>query len=411
MAEDVGERVRPTQIEDELVAAEHRLVAIRGQRPVGMGPVQLAVGVDHLGLDPDAELHAEAGDVLDQRRQTLRVHVGRHDPVAEARRVVAPGTEPSVVEHEPLDADRRGGVGEFAERVVVVAEVDRLPRVQQHRPGRRRVRRAAPHRPMESPRGRREPSGRVHSDHVRRRVRLARLRARSRRGAAARLLARIVDRRPTARPASCGCRSRRDGCRAPRRPTRRIPRRQRTAAVRCSCEVRPRRCSETTAPWSHRERAGWNSRAHRPSKRSSSSAASGNGRLTVNASSEYRRSATFVRVTRTPSTSSTVISVVSARPATSSSASTVTMPSATRCAVGRNRGAQSRPPPRRPASPGRPTKPSACSGTMLTGATVPRALATAGRPSAGSSPSSTAPPPSGWPQCTTVGVGVSRSRR
>ena len=27
----------------------------------------------------------------------------------------------------------------------------------------------------------------------------------------------------------------------------------------CSCEVRPRRCSETTAPWSQTERTGWNS--------------------------------------------------------------------------------------------------------------------------------------------------------
>ena len=54
----------------------------------------------------------------------------------------------------------------------------------------------------------------------------------------------------------------------------------------CSCDVRPRRCSDTSAPWVHVVRAGWNSRAQRPSNRSSSSAESGSGRLTVNASSE-----------------------------------------------------------------------------------------------------------------------------
>ena len=45
---DVFERLRSTEIEDELVAAEHRVVAVGGERPLRMGSEQVAVRVDHL---------------------------------------------------------------------------------------------------------------------------------------------------------------------------------------------------------------------------------------------------------------------------------------------------------------------------------------------------------------------------
>ena len=63
------------EVEHELVAGEHRLVAGVDQRPLRMGAVEVAVGVDHLRLDPDPELHAERPDALDQRRQTVGMGV------------------------------------------------------------------------------------------------------------------------------------------------------------------------------------------------------------------------------------------------------------------------------------------------------------------------------------------------
>ena len=57
--EDLVEGGGNGEVEDELVATEHGLVAGIGERPVRMGAVEVAVGVDHLRLDPDAELHAE----------------------------------------------------------------------------------------------------------------------------------------------------------------------------------------------------------------------------------------------------------------------------------------------------------------------------------------------------------------
>ncbi len=57
---------------------------------------------------------------------------------------------------------------------MVVIEVDRLPRVQQHRSRRARVRRTASNRAMESPRGRREAVGRMDGHDVGRGVGLTR---------------------------------------------------------------------------------------------------------------------------------------------------------------------------------------------------------------------------------------------
>ena len=107
-----------------------------------MGPVEVAVGVDHLRLDPDAELHAQGAHVLDQRCEAVGVGIGRHPPVTEAGAVVAAAAEPAVVEDEALDADRRGALGEAAQRVEVVVEVHRLPRVEHDRSRRARGGRA-----------------------------------------------------------------------------------------------------------------------------------------------------------------------------------------------------------------------------------------------------------------------------
>ncbi len=138
LTEHVGERVGVGQVQHQLVASQDRLVPRRRQRPLGVLAVQVAVGVHHLGLDPDAELHPQIAHVVDDRRQPVRVHLGRDPPVAEAAGVVAPRPEPTVVEHETLDAQRRGRGGERLQLLVVVVEVDGFPRVQQHRPRLRR---------------------------------------------------------------------------------------------------------------------------------------------------------------------------------------------------------------------------------------------------------------------------------
>ena len=98
-----------------------------------MGAGEVGVGVDHLRLDPQAELHAEPADVVDQRVQPVGPDVLVDVPVAEPGGVVAAVAEPAVVEHEPLDAELGGRVGQRRQPVEAVVEVDGLPRVEHDR--------------------------------------------------------------------------------------------------------------------------------------------------------------------------------------------------------------------------------------------------------------------------------------
>ncbi len=107
-----------------------------------MGPRQVRVEVDHLGLDPEAELHAEPADRVDERVQAVRPHVFVDVPVAEPGGVVAAVPEPAVVEHVALDADLRREPGQLCEPAEVVVEVDGLPGVEHDRAGPARVVRA-----------------------------------------------------------------------------------------------------------------------------------------------------------------------------------------------------------------------------------------------------------------------------
>lgn len=94
----------------------------------------IGVEVDHLGLEPQAELHAQAVHMLGERIESIGPHLGVDNPVACALRVVAAQVEPAVVEHEALHAHLRGQIGERDERGLVVVEIHRLPCIERHRP-------------------------------------------------------------------------------------------------------------------------------------------------------------------------------------------------------------------------------------------------------------------------------------
>ena len=109
-----------------------------------MGPGKVGVRVDHLRLDPQAELHAEGADVVDERMQTIGVDVCVDVPVAQPCAVVPAPPEPPVVEDVALGSHLRSGVGQGEQPTVVVHHVDGFPRVHRDRPwlGLRRVLRA-----------------------------------------------------------------------------------------------------------------------------------------------------------------------------------------------------------------------------------------------------------------------------
>ena len=109
----------------------------RAHDPVRVLAGDVGVQVDHLRLHPQPELHAVAGDGVDQRREALGPQALVDVPVAQAGVIVAAAAEPAVVEDEAFHAEPGGRFGEFEQGLEAVVEVDRLPGVEHHRARRR----------------------------------------------------------------------------------------------------------------------------------------------------------------------------------------------------------------------------------------------------------------------------------
>ncbi len=63
---------RPGEIEHELIASLASRPASEMKYPVRMVAVQVAVWIDHLGLNPQAEVHAKRVHPVDQGLQAMR---------------------------------------------------------------------------------------------------------------------------------------------------------------------------------------------------------------------------------------------------------------------------------------------------------------------------------------------------
>ena len=98
---------RITHVEHELVAVVICLSVGLFNHPVGMFLIKLALRIDHLRLDPDAEFHSGLPGCADKGRNAARKLVAGRFPVAEPRAVVAARifvAEPSVVEQKHIDS-------------------------------------------------------------------------------------------------------------------------------------------------------------------------------------------------------------------------------------------------------------------------------------------------------------------
>ena len=124
------------EVQQPLFAGFGRFALRRPHDPVGVLLGQFALGVDHFGLDPDAEFQPLAvgvgGDVVDACGEFLPVDL----PVAQsgvggvARVLVA---EPAVVEHEHFETHRCGVVDHLFQHLGVEVEIGSLPAVEQRR--------------------------------------------------------------------------------------------------------------------------------------------------------------------------------------------------------------------------------------------------------------------------------------
>ena len=166
------------EVEQPLVAGRGRFALRRTDDPVGVLLGQLALGVDHLRFDPDAELQSlrvgVGGDVVDAFGEFRGVHL----PVAQsgvgvvARVFVA---EPAVVEDEHFQSHRGRVVDHLFQDLGVELEVGAFPAVEQRGDDLVAVVDAVVARPVvEVARGAARAAERVGVDHFGRGERLAR---------------------------------------------------------------------------------------------------------------------------------------------------------------------------------------------------------------------------------------------
>ena len=120
---------------------KHKLVAViiclpvgLFYNPVGMFLVELALGVDHLRLYPDAELDARLISRFHQCAYASGKFVVRHLPVAQTGTVVLARifvAEPSVVEKEHVHSQMLRLLHQFSQDILIEVEAGVLPVVQQ----------------------------------------------------------------------------------------------------------------------------------------------------------------------------------------------------------------------------------------------------------------------------------------
>ena len=131
--QEIGVSLRVGDVQHLLVPPAVRHPPGGPHNPVWMGASHVRVQVDHLGLEPQPELHAQRTDVVDDRAEAPRPDILGHVPVAQPGAVVPASAEPAVVDDEPLDADFCRYVGQLHQFLVGLVESDRLPGVEQDR--------------------------------------------------------------------------------------------------------------------------------------------------------------------------------------------------------------------------------------------------------------------------------------
>ena len=121
------------KIQHVLISRKARLPSGNGDGPVGMRPVQIGIGGNHLRLKPDAKLHAKLIDLVHQIFEAAIQLLFVYHPVAKGPVVVKTVSEPAVVHDQHLDpkAGRFPGNGDQLVRIKV--KIGRLPVIDQNR--------------------------------------------------------------------------------------------------------------------------------------------------------------------------------------------------------------------------------------------------------------------------------------
>ena len=68
---DVVAHIGASEVEDELIAGFGARASGKIQDPFGMLAIEVGIGIDHFRFDPEAEVHAEGVDLVDERLEAV----------------------------------------------------------------------------------------------------------------------------------------------------------------------------------------------------------------------------------------------------------------------------------------------------------------------------------------------------
>ena len=122
------------EIEDQLIAAQGRLQPVDLYRPIGVGPIKVAVGGNGLRLEPKAEFHAVSMDVIRKPFDQVGQFLFANLIIAQGAMVIIALPKPAVIEDEKLDAEFAGFLYQGMEFGLVEIEVGAFPVIEDDGP-------------------------------------------------------------------------------------------------------------------------------------------------------------------------------------------------------------------------------------------------------------------------------------
>src|SRR5210317_701701 len=94
-----------SDIEHQLMTCQSGVLDARSQHPIGVSPIQIAVGINHFWLYPEAKLHTQGLDLIDKRFKTVRILDRIGGPITQTREVTIAPFKPAIVKNESLNTD------------------------------------------------------------------------------------------------------------------------------------------------------------------------------------------------------------------------------------------------------------------------------------------------------------------
>ena len=123
-----------TEVKDQLIPAEDRLLLRMPHRIFRVFPVEVTVGIDHLRLNPDPKFKTEFTHLIGKGLQPTGELFPVDGIITQTGFVVVTLAEPAVIQDKEFDPQILGFLGQLEQLTLVKVKVIGFPAVDQDRP-------------------------------------------------------------------------------------------------------------------------------------------------------------------------------------------------------------------------------------------------------------------------------------